>query len=223
MQRIRMLAATARLARFGTLPGRAQLARLSGLARSTSTQTLHATTIRWVDEMIIGLNLCPYTRAVKNREALRCIVSEAEADDALLREVSAETALLAAGGGPETSLLIVPPTSPWGLSLNDDFGAFLSLGWQIEDRLAELAPTTLELQLALFHPRAVRSMYAATDEDEAADYAMRSPYPTIHLLRTSDVQALPPKHAAQVPERNRATLESLGVAHLTEMHAKLEA
>ena len=116
--------------------------------------------------------------------------------------------------------MIVPPSSEWGAALNNDFGLYLSLGWQIEDRLAELSPSTLALQLALFHPLAVRSLYAA-GEESAADYAMRSPYATIHLLRTSDVQALPPNHAAAVPERNRATLEALGLAKLREMHGGL--
>ena len=44
-----------------------------------------------------------------------------------------------------------------------------------------------------------------------------------HLLRASDVQALPPNHAAQVPMRNRATLAQMGFAQLRELHAGLRS
>ena len=156
-----------------------------------------AATLRWVDDAIIGLNLCPYTKAVRNRaSALRCRVCTITNDDLLLGELDDEAAVLAAGGGPETSLLVIPPTTPYGRALNDDFGKFMSLGWKVEDRLAELAPTTLPLQLAMFHPLALRNMYSMGDED-AADYATRAPFPTLHLLRTADVEAVPPKSAVR--------------------------
>ena len=187
--------------------------------RLCTAASAHVSTLRWVDSMIVGMNLCPYTKAVRNRaEAMRCIVCSAIDDGSLLDDITAEVHTLAAGQG-ETSLLVVPPTTTWGRALHDDFGQFLSLGWQVEERLSELAPTTLPLQLALFHPLAVRSLYASGAEEDPADYAMRSPHPTIHLLRTADVQALPPASAARVPERNRETLEGLGVAKLRELYA----
>ena len=185
--------------------------RLSSCAYSLATD-------RWIDEAIIGLNLCPYTKAVRKRAAVRTRICNSAIDEAtLLKEIDAEATLLAAGE-TETSLLVVPPSTPWGIALHDDFAKFLSLGWVVEDRLAELAPSTLQLQLALFHPLAVRNIYTAAEE-EAVDYAMRAPHPTIHLLRTSDVAAVPPASAAAVPERNRAKLAEVGLEKLRDLYS----
>ena len=171
--------------------------------------------------MIVGMNLCPFTAGVRRRPtALRCTVCSPPSDDAMLSELSAEVRALAAGSA-ETALLVVAPATPWAVALHADFAPFLSLGWKVEERLAELAPTTLALQLAMFHPLAVRSMYTSGEEEDPADYAMRSPHPTLHLLRTSDVQAVPPASAAVVPERNRATLERIGLARLRDMYGSL--
>ena len=195
--------------------------RLARRLCGASSACPHASTLRWVDEVIIGKNLCPYTKAVRRREpALRTIICAPSSDEALLDELDCEVHALAAGGGPETSLLVLSPSTSWGQNLHDDFAKFLSLGWKVEDRLAELAPTTLQLQLAMFHPLAVRNMYTSFEE-EAADYAMRAPHPTLHLLRVADVEALAPGAAALVPERNRATLDELGVEKLREMFAGL--
>ena len=178
-----------------------------------------AATMRWVDRLIIGQNLCPYTKAVRRRpEALRCVVSKAADAETLLADVDAEVEALRSGQG-ETSLLVLPPSTPWGAELHGDFAKFMSFGWKVEERLAPPDADSMALQLALFHPKALRNLYSMGEEEEAADYAMRSPHPTIHLLRVSDVAAVPPKSAAAVPERNRAALEALGVPRLRELLA----
>ena len=78
------------------------------------------------------------------------------------------------------------------------------------------SPTTLSHHTP---PQALRSLYATGEDEDPADYAMRSPYPTVHLLRTKDVQAVPPASAAAVPERNQRNLEAVGVERLREMLA----
>lgn len=164
-------------------------------------------------------DLCPYTKAVRRRpDALRCVVSAASDAESLLVDVDAEVEALRSGRG-ETSLLVVPSSTAWGAELQEDFAKWMSIGWQVEERLAPPTAESMQLQLALFHPQALRNLYSMGEDEDAADYAMRSPHPTIHLLRVSDVAAVPPKSAAAVPERNRAALEALGVPHLRELLA----
>ena len=175
-----------------------------------------AATLRWVDRLIIGQNLCPYTHAVRKRAgALRVGLSAAADAETLLTELDACCDRLAGSnnGAGETALLVLPPTPGLlGERLMDEFLAFLSLGWQLVDRVEKRDPA---VQLALFHPRAVRNLYGAeAGEEDAADFAMRAPYPTVHVLRTSDVQAVNPESAAAVPERNRRRLRELGVPWL---------
>ena len=48
-----------------------------------------------------------------------------------------------------------------------------------------------ELQVVLFHPRAVHSLYEQADcgRESATNYSIRSPYPTFHFLRERDILA----------------------------------
>ena len=126
------------------------------LSRGLSTAaSVHESTLRWVDKCIIGMNLCPFSKAVRNRSsALRCIVSAATGDEALLDEISAEAYTLAEGGSGETSLLVLPPSTAWGSSLHDDFGRFMRLGHKVEERLADLAAEIDLVPGLLFHPLA---------------------------------------------------------------------
>ena len=119
--------------------------------------------------------------------------------------------------------MVLAPSTPWGAELNEDFSKWMSFGWRVEERLAPPKEKSMALQLALFHPKAVRNLYSMGEDEEAADYAMRSPHPTIHLLRVSDVAAIPPKSAAAVPERNRAALEALGVPRLRALLAETQS
>ena len=176
-------------------------------------------TLRWVDRMIIGQAVCPYTHPVRKRpHALRVHVAAACDAETLHGELDEECERLRRGPA-ETSLVVLPPTLPLGEGLARDFPKFLSLGWECVAHIEQRQPT---VQLALFHPHAVRSLYsAAGDEDDAADYAMRSPYPTLHLLRTADVAAIDPAHAASVPERNVRRLRELGVPWLQATLAEI--
>jgi hypothetical protein len=194
--------------------------------------------VRRVDEMIIGHGLCPYTKAVRRRaSALRVTVADAHCDDSFLSELDAEVKALNAGDG-ETSLIVLPESTEWGKALHADFARFLSLGWKVEDFLQESsskeaveqvgdvggARAPLTLQLALFHPRAVRNLWADAGPDAVEDpteYAHRAPFPTLHLLRADDVQAVPPASAANVPVRNRETLTRLGIEGLREVYSRI--
>ena len=180
--------------------------------------------------MIIGHNLCPYTKAVRRRAgALDCDVTPARSSADVLATVS--SALRRIGTGPaETALVVVAPApgATWNDEVQRSFAAFLSLGWQVEAHLEEhrVAASECEeggalaVQIALFHPLAVRSLYACGEEEEAADYAMRSPFPTVHLLRSADVAAVPVASAEAVPERNRNRLVGMG---LEQLRAELQA
>ena len=128
-----------------------------------------AATLRWVDRLIIGQNLCPYTHAVRKRAgALRVGLSAAADAETLLTELDACCDRLAGSnnGAGETALLVLPPTPGLlGERLMDEFLAFLSLGWQLVDRVEKRDPA---VQLALFHPRAVRNLYGAEAGEEDA-------------------------------------------------------
>jgi hypothetical protein len=163
-----------------------------------------ATTRRWLERAVLGLNLCPFARPVYVREQIRYTVSAATTPEALLADLIAELRTLAAAAPEtiETTLLIHPDV------LNDflDYNDFLGIA---EATVADLGLEGV-IQIASFHPR---YQFAGTAEDGIENYTNRSPYPLLHLLREASVEravaAFP--EAAEIYEKNIATMRRLGI------------
>ena len=162
-----------------------------------------ADTQRWLERAVIGLNLCPFAKAVHVREQIHYAVylpgEEADLIDTLLQEANE----LAARDPSErdTTLLIAPNTLANVLDFND-FTA------RAERRLAR-AGFDGQFQLASFHPH---YQFAGTQAEDITNATNRAPYPTLHLLREDSVsravEAFPDAEA--IFGRNIQTLEALG-------------
>lgn len=160
-------------------------------------------TRRWLDRAVIGLNLCPFAKAVYVKEQVRYVVSHATTPEELLEELMNELQLLS-DTDPEkvdTTLLIHPQVLTDFLDFND----FLD----VADAALEDMELEGELQVASFHPD---YQFADTDQNDIANYTNRAPYPTLHLLREDSiaraVEAFP--DAAAIFEKNIETMEQLG-------------
>lgn len=162
-------------------------------------------TRQWLERAVIGLNLCPFAKAVHVKQQIRYVVSDARTPDALLAELERELAFLVDvdPAQVDTTLLIVP----------QQFEAFLDFFFFLNEAEALLKRMELNgvLQIASFHPH---FEFAGNDPDDIANHTNRSPYPTLHLLREASldraVAAFP--DAAEIYERNIETLEKLGHA-----------
>jgi hypothetical protein len=124
-----------------------------------------------------------------------------------LQTVLAEASLLTAATEP-TSTLLVAPRCRELLQFSPAFLSFL--------RLAETQLDSSSLQLVGFHPL---YRFEGEEEGDAAAYTNRSPWPTIHLLRQSDVSSAladSPDAGEAVPQRNAALLRGVGAAALEE-------
>lgn len=162
-----------------------------------------AATKDWLEKAVIGLNLCPFAKAVHTQDLIRYVVSEAKTPEALLAALIGELQLLAEAdpGDVETTLLIHPEV----LTDFPDYNDFLGVA---ETAVEELGFAG-EIQVASFHPQ---YQFAGTGPDDIENYTNRSPYPTLHLLReasvTLAVEAFP--NAAEIYEKNIETLCRLG-------------
>ncbi len=69
-----------------------------------------AATRKWLERAVIGLNLCPFARGVHGKGQVRCVVSEAQNDNALLDDLERELKFLVASAPVQvdTTLLITP-------------------------------------------------------------------------------------------------------------------
>ena len=161
-------------------------------------------TRRWLQRAVIGLNLCPFAKAVHVRNQIRYVLSEATTPEALLAELVRELEFLHAADPAmvETTLLVHPSVLGDFLDYND----FLDEA----DAAVEALGLEGELQVASFHPDYV---FAGSDPDDPANCTNRSPYPMLHLLREESVsravEAFPDPDA--IVERNIETMERLGV------------
>jgi hypothetical protein len=167
-------------------------------------------TTRWVERVVIGLNLCPFAKAVQVKGQVRYVVSAAETTSALLDDLKRELALLVATAASEvdTTLLIHPTLLRDFLDYNDFLG-------QAEALLAELELEG-ELQIASFHPD---YCFAESAADDAANYTNRSPYPMLHLLREASITRAVDAHpdTATIYERNVEMLRALSPASLERL------
>lgn len=164
-----------------------------------------AATRQWIEKAVIGLNLCPFAKAVYVKNQVRYAVSHAPHLDGLLEDLDRELDFLAAADPDEvdTTLLIHPTLLPDFLDFND----FM--------QLAEAAVGEHELegviQIASFHPA---YQFEGTDPDDSGNFTNRAPFPTLHLLREASIEravaAFP--EAETIYERNIETLKALGHA-----------
>lgn len=163
-----------------------------------------AATRHWLDEAVIGLNLCPFAAAVREADRIRFAVSTARNSDALFDDLVDELRLLAAAdpGEIETTLLIHPHL----------FGDFLEYNDYLDVVDATIAELGLEgeIQAASFHPR---YQFAGTEPDAIENFTNRSPFPTLHLLRESSLERAIEGYGDtdRIFQHNVATLRRLGL------------
>ena len=169
----------------------------------SNTSNIIQETQDWLIKAVIGLNLCPFAKAVHVKEQIKYVVSEATTMEQLLESLAQELEFLAevSREKTDTTLLIHPNV------LNDflDYNDFLELA----DQLLEDLDLDGELQIASFHPQ---YQFAGTEIDDVTNFTNRSPYPTLHLLREDSideaVEAFP--EAEAIFETNMQTMEKLG-------------
>ena len=162
-----------------------------------------AATHHWLEEAVIGLNLCPFARTVYVKRQIRWVESTARDALDLRGDLVRELQFLAAAD-PETvntTLLIHPH------ALNDflEYNDFLD----VVDAAIEEHGLVGILQVASFHP-AYR--FEGTAPDGVENFTNRSPHPMLHLLREDSISRAIANfpEAATIYQRNVATLRRLG-------------
>ena len=162
-----------------------------------------ADTQAWLDKAVIGLNLCPFAKAVVAKQQVRMVVCMDSEPEQVLQMLQQEMQLLVDTDAAvlDTTLLIAPHLLPDFL----DFNEFLF------DCDSVLLSMELEgvLQIADFHPR---YQFAGTQPDDISNFTNRAPYPTLHLLREESIDKAVAAYpdASLIYERNVEVLEALG-------------
>ena len=170
-----------------------------------TTDEIVTATRTWLERAVIGLNLCPFAKAVHVQNRIRYCVSQAQSSTELLEDLTRELHALHAAdpNERETTLLIHP-------AVLTDFIEYSLFLRSAEAKLSKLGYAAA-FQLASFHPQ---YQFADAGPDDIENYTNRSPYPMLHLLRESSiaraVAAFP--DAADIYEKNMESLRQLGHA-----------
>jgi len=173
------------------------------LTRSESALAI-ARTQRWLDDVVIGLALCPFAAAPARAGRIAYYICEETSAEAVYQcfLLTLEGFAMADAAQHETALLIVTR----GLA---DFTEYLDLLALAEQAVSEAGLTGV-IQLASFHPD---YCFAGVPADDPANFTNRSPYPMFHLIREDGLEAALASYRdpERIPERNVRRLRALGL------------
>ena len=176
-----------------------------------SDEKVVSATIAWLERFVIGLNLCPFARAIHVKNQIRYVVSHARKSSVLLEDLRQELISFAGSSSEEIeSVLLIHPHA-----LNDfaNYSGFLELCNLL---IAELDLEGV-VQIASFHPD---YQFAETEAEDVTNYTNRSPYPMLHLLRESSVtralESFP--NSENIVNRNISLMKAMGKAKLDELY-----
>ena len=182
-----------------------------------------ASTQKWFERVVIGEKLCPFASPLlKQKGLLRIVPTSAASVEEAIADVKKEVYDLVCDpeATHETTLVVLDDYEGESGTPNFvyDYMEFVRLSWELQTEAVGEAYAS-KVQLVLFHPRATHQTYGSMAEDDddngaAGDYTIRSPFPTVHLLREEDVlKAVQSGYPdlEYLPSRNKAKLAEQGI------------
>ncbi len=168
---------------------------------SNSENSVVLATKQWLDEIIIGLNFCPFAKKEFVNNTINYHLSSKEQAKSALAELIEQCLYLQQHDELETTLVIY----------QDGFRSFeryLDLVDYANDLLIDSGFEGV-FQLASMHPE---YCFADVDYDDASNFTNRSPYPIIHIIREASMARVLSvyKNPEQIPEDNIALAEKKG-------------
>lgn len=158
----------------------------------------------WLEQVVLGLNLCPFAHKPYRDGTVRLVIADAQSDDEALARLVSELQRLdeVPTAELETTLLVFPYLWADFLAYND----FLD----VADACLEALERLDQYQIASFHPH---YQFADTAPEDAENLTNRAPFPILHLLREDSVSAAVARHADvdAIPGTNIARVEALSV------------
>lgn len=171
-------------------------------------------TRNWLETVIIQHNFCPFAQHEFANDRIHFEVCSTSDMQSCLELVITECVRLDCNRDIATTLIIFT-------DIVSEFEAFLDLVDMAND-LLRLQGYEGIYQLAHFHPD---YRFAGAENNDAANYTNRSPWPMLHLLRETDVeQAITYyKDTAKIPERNIDQARQLGRVYFETILENIKA
>jgi len=177
----------------------------------TSEQIIDKTK-KWILDVVIGYNLCPFAANVVKKQAVFYEVETSEDLNKCLDSFTKEIERLDNNKMIETSLLIFP-------NAFERFDDYLRLVTVAEKILKKKKYEGI-YQVASFHPL---YLFAGSDENDAANYTNRSIYPMLQLLREESIDKALENYndPESIPERNINFAREKGLVYMKMLRDSL--
>ena len=162
-------------------------------------------TKKWINDVVIGCNFCPFAARVVKQQTIFFKVETATAANICLESFLQEVTRLDNDETIETSFLIFPDAFK-------NFDDYLDMVSVAEKLLKQYGYDGI-YQLASFHPQ---YKFAGAPDNDAANYTNRSVYPMLHLLRESSIdKALEHFNDPEsIPDRNINFAREKGIVYM---------
>ncbi len=163
-----------------------------------------AQTRKWVKDIVMRHNFCPFAHKPFREERIRYVVSMADQAQGVVEVLLHELMQLrdADRESLETTLLVTPGC----FKQFGDYNQFLN----VVDELIEQLHLEGEIQVASFHPD---YQFADLPADDVRNYTNRSLYPMFHLILESSIDTARESHpdVNGIPEENMKRLVEMGL------------
>ena len=159
---------------------------------------------RWLQEVIIGHNLCPFAKEPWLNNSVRIVMfKEENFEEELLKRIGEEVSLLVRKPKEkiETSILVFSQLS---LLLED----WNDINHAVMDMITANGQEGI-IQSVMFHPE---FRFMGSDPEDVTNAINRSPFPLIHLIREESITAIVDKgiDTKKIIARNISYLEEMG-------------
>lgn len=168
-----------------------------------------AQTKKWILDVVVGCNFCPFALREVKRESICFEVIEGN-KEMVLKALSAALVKMNAHEDIETMFLLLPQNFA-------RFVVYLKLVHAAEV-LIKKAKYEGVYQVASFHPAYI---FAGSNNNDAANYTNRSPYPMLHILREESVSRAIDNYpdTMKIPHKNTAFARQKGLAYMQRLRA----
>ena len=173
-----------------------------------SEQTIIDETRYWLETVVIKFNFCPFAKRELINNRIRFTSCKTSNIETVLEALILECEHLDSNTDTETSLLILPEAF-------ESFDDYLDL-LEMAQALIEAQDYEGIYQLASFHPN---YLFEGNDETDPANYTNRSPYPMLHLIRETSLEAAL-QHYEQpelIPENNIKLAKKSGLQQMQSL------
>lgn len=163
-------------------------------------------TRKWINDVVVGCNFCPFAARAMNRNAVVYRVIDHEDVAVCLQALLDECIYLDEHAETETSFLLFPD----GFK---DFLEYLDMV-ALAEELLEAEGFEGVYQVASFHPD---YRFEGAPTADPANYTNRSPYPMLHLLREESIEKALQHYEGdpeEIPERNVGFARNKGLAYM---------